>query len=238
MKRINTKSYFVTIYEVNNQKIVRRKKRKGLHAYPRTMSLMNINKILKQTSLNFPKLYFNGINYVYEEFISSSKNINDISNERLMDYVIEHITNLYKLDFNTKITWENNSEFLKFQIENLKKVLNKKKIKFELNELNKLYKELDNTRNLCFIHGDIHKENMIINDKFYLIDWELATYGDLAYELAIHFILMGYSDGEKKTFIDKLAKKINIDIEKILDDIEVYTKFEKYRKFILKNGRI
>ena len=238
MKRINTKSYFVTIYEVNNQKIVRRKKRKGLHAYPRTMSLMNINKILKQTSLNFPKLYFNGINYVYEEFISSSKDIKDISNESLMDYVIEYITNLYKLDLNTKIIWKDNSEFLKFQIENLKKVLNKKKIKFELNEINELYKELDNTRKLCFIHGDIHKENMIINDKFYLIDWELATYGDLAYELAIHFILMGYSDGEKKTFIDKLAKKINIDIEKILDDIEVYTKFEKYRKFILKNGRI
>lgn len=234
MKRINTKSYFVTIYEVNSQKIVRRKKRKGLHAYPRTMSLMNINKILKQTSLNFPKLYFNGINYVYEEFISSSKDIKDISNESLMDYVIEYITNLYKLDLNTKIIWKDNSEFLKFQIENLKKVLNKKKIKFELNEINKLYKELDNTRKLCFIHGDIHKENMIINDKFYLIDWELATYGDLAYELAIHFILMGYSDDEKKTFIDKLAKKINIDIEKILDDIEVYTTFEKYKNRIQK----
>lgn len=235
MKILNTKSSFVNIYEVNNQKVVRRRKRKGLHGYPRTMSLMNINKILKQTSLNFPKLYFNGINYVYEEFVNSTKDINDISNEKIMGYVIEYITNLYKLDFNTRTTWKNNSEFLKFQIDNLKKVLKKKNIQFDSKELSELYKELNDKRKLCFIHGDIHRENMIINDKFYLIDWELATFGDLAYEIAMHFILMKYNSEEKKVFIDKLCESIEVDFETLSEDVEVYTKFEKYRRFVLKN---
>ena len=39
---------------------------------------------------------------------------------------------------------------------------------------------------------------IINNDNFYLIDWELATYGDLAYELATYFILMEYTNEEKE----------------------------------------
>lgn len=102
-------------------------------------------------------------------------------------------------------------------------------------ELDNLYKDLDNNRKLCFIHGDIHKNNMIINkDDFYIIDWELATYGDLAYELATHFILMNYSENEKVTFLNILYKLIAIGVEKLIKDIEVYTNFEVHRRNVLK----
>lgn len=237
MKKIKTNSFFVTIYELKNIKIVKRKKRKGLHAYPRTLTLKAINKILKQTSINFPKMYLNGINNVYEEFIDSKIDIETVSNSKIMDNVIECITNLYQINCNKNILWDSNSEFLKFQINNLKNVLKEKNLKdinVYLTEIDRLYMEVDNNRKQCFIHGDIHKKNMIINDKFYLIDWELATYGDLAYELAMHFILMEYSDDEKEIFMNRLCDNISINIKTLKNDIEIYTNFEKYRKYILK----
>lgn len=232
MKKIKTNSFFVTIYEIKNKKFIMRKKRNGLHAYPRTMKLKDINKILKQKTINYPKIYLNGINNVYEEFIDSKIDIKTLSNSEIMDNVIECIANLYQLKYNKNILWDSNSEFLRFQIDNLKNVLKEKNV--YLSEIDKLYMEVDNNRKLCFIHGDIHKGKMIINDKFYLIDWELATYGDLAYELAMHFILMEYSDKEKEIFIKKLCNNISINIENLKHDIDVYNNFEKYRKYILK----
>ncbi len=237
MKRIKTNSFFVTIYEFKNKKIIKRKKRNGLHAYPRTLTLKDINKILKQTSVNFPKIYLNGINNIYEEFIDSNIDIKELSNLKIMDNVIEYIIKLYQVDCNKNFCWNSNSEFLRFQINNLKNVLKEKNLKdidVYLTEIDKLYIEVDNNRKMCFIHGDIHKENMIINDKFYLIDWELATYGDLAYELAMHFILMEYSDEEKEIFINKLCNKLSVNSENLKNDIDIYTNFEKYRKYILK----
>lgn len=237
MKKIKTNSFFVTIYEIKNKKIIKRRKRKGLHAYPRTLTLKTINKILKQTSVNFPKIYLNGINNVYEEFINSKTNVETLSNSKVMDNVIECIVNLYQVNYDKNILWNSNSEFLRFQINNLKNVLKEKNLKdinIYLSEIDKLYMEVDNNRKLCFIHGDIHRKNMIINDKFYLIDWELATYGDLAYELAMHFILMEYSDKEKEIFINKLCNNLSINIENLTNDIDTYTNFEKYRKYILK----
>lgn len=65
----------------------------------------------------------------------------------------------------------------------------------------------------------------------------LATYGDLAYELAIHFILMKYNENEKNIFLDKLTKVIKFDVEKLIDDIETYTNFELYRRKVLKEIR-
>lgn len=241
MKKINTDSYFVTIYELKNKKIVRRRKRKGLHAYPRTISLENINKILNQTSLHFPRIYVNGIKYTYEEFIESTEELNKISNIKIMNNVIKYMTQLYYIECKKKyknVIWNTNSEFLRAQIDNLKQVLIKKnpsKLKMYLNEIENLYKEVDNNRKLCFIHGDIHRKNMIINESnFYLIDWELATYGDLAYEVATHFILMEYNELEKEYFIDNLCKNFTIDIEKFKSDINVYNDFEMYRRYILK----
>ncbi len=237
MKKIKTDSFFVTIYEIKNKKIIKRRKRKGLHAYPRTLALKTINKILKHTSVNFPKIYLNGINHVYEEFINSKTDIETLSNSKVIDNVIQCIANLYQVKYDKNILWNSNSEFFKFQIDNLKNVLKEKNLKdinVYLKEIDKLYMEVDNNRKLCFIHGDIHRKNMIINDKFYLIDWELATYGDLAYELAMHFILMKYTDKEREIFINKLSNNISINIETLKHDIDIYTNFEEYRKYILK----
>jgi len=44
MKKIKTNSYFVTIFKSKNKTFIQRRKRKGLHAYPRTLTLKEINK--------------------------------------------------------------------------------------------------------------------------------------------------------------------------------------------------
>ena len=75
---------------------------------------------------------------------------------------------------------------------------------------------------------------IINNNNFYLIDWELATYGDLAYELATHFILMKYTEEEKNIFLNKLKDKIVCNIDNLKKDIESYTLFELYRRKVLK----
>lgn len=238
MKKIKTDSYFVTIYESEGNLFIRRRKRKGVHAYPRTLSLKEINKVLNNTQLNYPKLLKNSFKYVNEEYIKSTKDINELSNLQIMNCVIDNIVQLSNITVkNKKIIWNNNSEFLKFTIDNFKKVLimkSPKNLETYLQELDKIYKDLDDDRKLCFIHGDMHRKNMIIcNEDFYLIDWELATYGDLAYELATHFMLIQYTTEEKDNFINKLSLKVSFDIDKLKKDIEIYTEFESFRRDVI-----
>ncbi len=239
MEKIKTNSYFVTICKSKNKTFIQRRKRKGLHAYPRTLTLKEINKYLKNSKIKYPKLLKNGFGFVHEEYIESTRDIKTLSNIEIIDNVTNIISNLNKIDVdNKKIIWKNNSEFLKFSIQNLKEVLihkNPIKLNEYLLELDNLYKELDDDRKLCLIHGDIHTKNMIVsNDDFYLIDWELATYGDLAYELATHFILMEYTKKEKDLFFNKLVKTIDLDVKKLTKDVEIYITFELYRRKVLK----
>ena len=238
MEKIKTNSYFVTICKSKNKTFIQRRKRKGLHAYPRTLTLKEINKYLKNSKIKYPKLLKNGFKFVHEEYIESTRDIKTLSNIEIIDNVTNIISNLNKIDVdNKKIIWKNNSDFLKFSIQNLKEVLihkNPIKLNEYLLELDNMYKELDDERKLCFIHGDIHTKNMIISkDDFYLIDWELATYGDLAYELAMHFILMEYTGQEKDIFFSKLVKNIDLDVKKLMNDVEIYITFELYRRKVL-----
>lgn len=75
---------------------------------------------------------------------------------------------------------------------------------------------------------------MIINNKkLYLIDWELCTIGDLAYELATHFILMDYNVEEKYEFVNYISNKLMIDKDELYSDINTYIKFELIRRNVL-----
>ncbi|NGO43331.1 phosphotransferase [Streptomyces sp. YC419] len=44
------------------------------------------------------------------------------------------------------------------------------------------------------LHGDLHRENLIVDpqDRLWVIDWELAMFGDPLYDLATHLYLMRY----------------------------------------------
>lgn len=56
-------------------------------------------------------------------------------------------------------------------------------------------------RPFCLLHADLHRENFIIDlrDQLWLIDWELAMFGDPLYDLATHLYLMDYPDHQERS---------------------------------------
>ncbi|MFJ4851161.1 phosphotransferase [Streptomyces sp. NPDC088733] len=54
-------------------------------------------------------------------------------------------------------------------------------------------------RPFTLVHGDLHRENFIVDDakNLWTIDWELARIGDPLYELATHLHLMGYPEEQE-----------------------------------------
>ncbi|KFG07126.1 phosphotransferase family protein [Streptomyces scabiei] len=49
-------------------------------------------------------------------------------------------------------------------------------------------------RPFCLLHADLHRENLIVDRdrRLWVIDWELAMFGDPLYDLATHLYLMSY----------------------------------------------
>ena len=241
-KIIDTNSYFTKIYEYNNKKFVRHIKRKGTKHYPRTLNPRQINNLLKNTDINYPKLLRNRFKYYDEEYLEPTKDISSLSRLEIMEYVKKAICILYDIDINDKIRyvkWKNNQEFLTFQIDNFKKSLTKSKDKLNLfeNSIKNINFIDSNNRKLTVLHSDIHQNNMIINnDKLYLIDWELCTIGDLAYELATHFILMDYTSKEKDEFINYISNRLKLNKDVLYSDINTYIEFELIRRKVLKGN--
>ena len=243
MNIMKTSSYFVNIVEKSDIKYIKRRIRRGKKPYARTLSFRKIKKILSNSDILYPKFLKIHFNYVYEEYINSTNDVENISKGEINKYFLNTIYKLNKLDvskYKRYVSWNNNTEFLKFQIDNFNNALKKRKEYEKLddakNRLKTINLNIDNNRKLTFIHGDLHLNNLIVNnDNIYLIDWEMATIGDLAYELAIHFLLMNYSKQDELEFINKLLLKIKCDKYKLINDIEEYKKFELIRRNILHN---
>lgn len=58
-------------------------------------------------------------------------------------------------------------------------------------------------RPFCLLHADLHRENFIIDaeGQLWVIDWELAMFGDPLYDLATHLYLMKYPDDQERLMI-------------------------------------
>lgn len=241
MKKTKTSSFFVNIIEDSKGKYIRRKKRKGIKPYARTLSYRKIKRILSNSNILYPKILKVHFNCVDEEYIEPTKDINSIPKNEINDYFINLITSLNSVNikkYKNYVSWKNNTEFIKFQINNFYNAMKISDNTDKLNEAKRRFESIninmDDNRKMSLIHGDLHLNNLIVNnDKIYLIDFEMATIGDLAYELAIHFILMNYTEKEEMNFIDKILLTINCDKEKLIHDINEYRKFEFIRREIL-----
>ncbi len=250
MKKIRTESWLVWIIETNKDKFIRQYKRdnKSFHGYPRTIPTNKIMEILNKTYIKVPKLLRNRIKYIDEEFIESTYSIKEYDRIKIINEIINYENILYSLDdknLKKYIKWNDNQGFYNFLVNHLSNNLDKLNSRtiYILNQLGireKCFDDLkkqkiDSNRKMCFIHGDIKYDNMIIrNDEIYLIDWELATIGDIAYELATHFLLMDYTQKEQEYFIKNYTKDKNINIELLKKDIKVYMDFELIRRCYLK----
>lgn len=253
-KKIKTHSSFTYILEKNNKKIVKKIKRdnKDLHGYPRVTPIEVIYNLINNSELYCPKLIQNKRKYFLTEYIDGEE-VNSILNKSLfMTSMINNFSimkNLESCEVKKYITWSNNSEFLKFLVNHMLNIYNS----FDDNTKSKLSKlnidsdnllllnncVLDNERNMTFIHGDLHYGNMKYkNNQIYIFDWELATYADIAYELATHFILVDYTLEEHNFIIIEISKLFKCDIIKLKNDIKIYTIFELYRRIYMKITKI
>lgn len=54
------------------------------------------------------------------------------------------------------------------------------------------------------LHGDLHRENLIIDPtaQLWAIDWELAVFGDPLYDLATHLHLMRYPEHQERQVVE------------------------------------
>ena len=83
---------------------------------------------------------------------------------------------------------------------------------------------------MSIIHGDIRRENILSRyGEYYLIDWEYATFGDIAYEFAMHFIRENYNEKEMNIVLERMCSSLLLDPTSLMRDIKVYMNFETLR---------
>ncbi|MEU5297204.1 phosphotransferase [Streptomyces umbrinus] len=65
-------------------------------------------------------------------------------------------------------------------------------------------------RPFCLLHADLHRENFILDSegKVWVIDWELATFGDPLYDLATHLYLMQYPSAQELHMIQRWCQVV------------------------------
>ncbi|MFD3455917.1 phosphotransferase family protein [Streptomyces sp. NPDC058691] len=55
-------------------------------------------------------------------------------------------------------------------------------------------------RQYALLHTDLHRDNIVVleDEGLFILDWELATYGDPLHDLATHLVRMQYTDDERE----------------------------------------
>ncbi len=234
MNKLNDE--ILCVVEEHGKKYLRKTKSNDKKLLP----LNQIMKLINSSRVYAPKLLKNKIKYIDLEYIKGDK-IKDFDRKTLIDTLINYFVYMYNLDSTilTKyISWKTNSEYFHHLINKTLKMKrgfdHNTKIIIELlnlgkDETDKLKKlKIDDTRKLSLINPYINYENMLLKfNRIYIINWDYATYADLANELAMHFADMDYSEDEKKYILDMLSKRLNLEVYKLKNDIKAYQKHEK-----------
>ena len=242
MKKTKTSSPSVIIMENLDKKVVRKYKRKIRTPYPITVPEKKILKLLKYTNIKHPKIVKKGFRYFEEEFVEGRPLVLPQNDKTVLINLLSHyMFEMKKLNpspIKRHIKWNNNSEFLYMQVKHLEKEVKRYKHKPKLEQmglsLNQIsaFKNirLDDSRKMSLIHCDIRKENILSRyGEYYLIDWEHATYGDIAYEFAMHFVRERYNEKEMNIILERMCSSLLLDPTSLMRDIKVYMNFETLR---------
>lgn len=252
MKKIATSSPFTwKMVDVRRGRFIRTYRRsKGLHAYLRSIPLDKTIKLLESSNIKHPRLLRNRWRYVDIQYIEG-KPLQDTSDNKVLINVFSNaIFEMKKINprpIRKYIKWKDNTGFFRYMCDNMIDVMKKyddnrimlAKIGVRRRAFDNFKKVLlDNNRPLTFIHGDLHPNNVIVhNNEYYIIDWELATYGDLAYELAMHFFLVPYSEEQKDIILTRISQSFGVNKINLINDIAIYTDFEGTRRAFLRMNR-
>lgn len=241
MKKKKTSSPSTFIMDDINKKSVRKYKTKNRTYYPVSVPEHVMLSLLDKTRVKHPKVLKKRLRYFEEEHING-KNVNkSIDNSVLIGVLTSYIYELRTVHpgaLKKYIKWNNNTEFLRYQLSSFKEYIKKYKFKDKLakmgldenliNVFNKVH--MDDNRKMYLIHGDFQKSNLIEYDgMYYIIDWEHATYGDLAYEIAMHLSKEEYAEEEIKLLVDRLCGSLSINADNFIRDIRLYKNLEKIR---------
>ncbi|MGC9544588.1 phosphotransferase [Streptomyces sp. UG1] len=90
-------------------------------------------------------------------------------------------------------------------------------------------------RPFSLLHGDLHRDNVIVtrdgDPPLVFVDWELASYGDPLYDLAVHLVRTGHTPAQRNAAIAAWAKAVrqwNPEAANGLsDDLRHYIAFER-----------
>lgn len=242
MKKKKTSSQSTFIMDDINKKTVRKYKRKNKTYYPASVPEHIMLKLLDRTRVKHPKVLKKRLMYFEEEYIDGKKVSKDLDNTVLIGILTSYIYELRTVHpgpLKKYIKWNNNTEFLRYQLSSFREYIKKYKFKDKLaqmgldenlvNVFNKIH--MDDNRKMYLIHSDFQKSNLLEHaGMYYIIDWEHATYGDLAYELAMHLSKENYSEEEIKILVDRLCGSLSINPDHFVRDIRLYKNFEKIRK--------
>ena len=67
-------------------------------------------------------------------------------------------------------------------------------------------------RSFGLLHGDLHRRNMLISGvHLWIVDWELALFGDPAYEVAVHLHKMYYRPDEERMYMREVKRLLPSD---------------------------
>ena len=250
MKKIQTSSPFTWIMDdLSKGRFVRTYKRGGINGYKRYIPLKKVYDVLERCNIKHPRVLRNRLTYIDIEFIEGSNLPENFKKSLMLNLFCTTLFELGTVNCSSimkYIPYRDNNGYLNDIVNNLILVLdhlNNYDLLGQLglrkeNILSLKSMELDNTRPLALIHGDFSPGNIImrVND-YYIIDWELATYGDIAYEIAMHLMFFEYDDEQKTIMFERISQTLNLDINTLVRDVKIYTKFELLRRTFLKLNR-
>jgi hypothetical protein len=88
-------------------------------------------------------------------------------------------------------------------------------------------------RPFSLLHTDLHRDNIVVrpDGSLFVLDWELAMYGDPLHDLATHLVRMGYSDREQTEmtalWVDAMDRRgLSALRDGIDEDLGIYLAYE------------
>ena len=252
MEKIKFENKNAIIIEDANKTYIRKYKKQNTNDYPKSIPVGITMKLVNNSKVYVPKVLKDRGKYIDLEYVKGENIDHVLDQKNLVDTMIDYIVSLQNIDYQKLqryVHWKNNNEYFNYLINFLiklkKSFTNNTKIIIELlnigdEEIEKLktYK-IDKYRKMSLINRNINYDNMLLKfNRIYILNWEYATYGDIAHEIATNFLFIDYSEEQKEYILEMLSKKLNISLLKLKKDIKTYTIYEFLNKIYIEINRL
>lgn len=90
-------------------------------------------------------------------------------------------------------------------------------------------------RSFVLCHCDIHRKNcLLVGNATWFIDWEMALFGDPAFDIGVHLSKVEYLPDEEERFLELITKRLHQKHNlAIIDDSQVYKKHSDVKSVIV-----